>query len=165
VGAPYKGVLFAGLMLTAAGPQLIEYNVRFGDPECQVLMLRLESDLVPYLMACAAGRLHEMPQPKWRDDDAVCVVLATQGYPGPAAAGSVIGGLDSDFGEGVVVFHAGTSAGPDGQVLAGAGRALNICATGKDLAEARERAYGAIPLIDWPQGFHRTDIGWRALSR
>jgi phosphoribosylamine---glycine ligase len=130
-----------------------------------VLMLRLESDLVPYLMACATGRLHEMPEPKLRDDDAVCVVLATEGYPGPAKAGSVIGGLDQAFGEGVVVFQAGTSAGPDGSVLAGAGRALNVCATGADLAEARERAYGAVALIDWPQGFHRTDIGWRALSR
>ena len=106
-----------------------------------------------------------MPQPKWRDLDAVCVVLATEGYPGPARAGSVIGGLDSAFGEGVVVFQAGTSAGPDGAILAGAGRALNVCATGRDFAEARERAYGAVALIDWPEGFHRTDIGWRALAR
>jgi phosphoribosylamine--glycine ligase len=158
-------VLFVELMATRHGPKLVEFNARFGDPECQVLMLRLESDLVPYLMACATGRLHEMPEPTWRDDDAVCVVLATQGYPGPARAGSVIGGLDASFGQGVVVFQAGTSAGPDGTVLAGAGRALNVCATGKDLAEARERAYGAVALIDWPQGFHRTDIGWRALAR
>jgi len=164
-GAPYRGVLFVELMATRHGPKLVEFNARFGDPECQVLMLRLDSDLVPYLIACATGRLHEMPQPRWREADAVCVVLATQGYPGPATAGSVIRGLDSDFGEGVVVFHAGTSAGPDGEVLAGSGRALNVCATGDDLAEARERAYGAIALIDWPQGFHRTDIGWRALSR
>ncbi|MBS0363289.1 MAG: phosphoribosylamine--glycine ligase [Proteobacteria bacterium] len=164
-GAPYRGVLFVELMATSHGPRLVEFNARFGDPECQVLMLRLESDLVPYLMACATGRLHELPDPKWRDDDAVCVVLATEGYPGPAKAGSVIGGLDRDFGEGVVVFHAGTSAGPAGTVLAGAGRALNVCATGGDLAEARERAYGAVALIDWPEGFHRTDIGWRALAR
>jgi phosphoribosylamine--glycine ligase len=164
-GAPYRGVLFVELMATRHGPKLVEFNARFGDPECQVLMLRLDSDLVPYLIACATGRLHEMPQPRWREADAVGVVLATQGYPGPATAGSVIRGLDSDFGEGVVVFHAGTSAGPDGEVLAGSGRALNVCATGDDLAEARERAYGAIALIDWPQGFHRTDIGWRALSR
>jgi phosphoribosylamine--glycine ligase len=106
-----------------------------------------------------------MPEPKWRDDDAVCVVLATEGYPGPAKAGSVIGGLDRDFGPDVVVFHAGTSAGADGAILAGAGRALNVCATGEDLGQARERAYGAVALIDWPQGFHRTDIGWRALGR
>jgi phosphoribosylamine---glycine ligase len=164
-GAPYRGVLFVELMSTRAGPKLIEFNARFGDPECQVLMLRLESDLVPYLMACATGRLHEMPDPRWRDDDAVCVVLATEGYPGPAKTGSVIRGLDQAFGSGVVVFQAGTSAGPDGAVLAGPGRALNVCATGGDLAEARERAYGAIALIDWPEGFHRTDIGWLALAR
>ena len=164
-GAPYRGVLFVELMATRHGPKLIEFNARFGDPECQVLMLRLESDLVPYLVACATGRLHEMPEPKWCDDDAVCVVLATEGYPGAAQAGSVIRGLDGDFGPGVVVFHAGTSAGSDGEILAGAGRALNVCATGADLAEARERAYGAVALVDWPQGFHRTDIGWRALAR
>ncbi len=164
-GSPYRGVLFVELMATRHGPKLVEFNARFGDPECQVLMLRLESDLVPYLMACATGALHEMPQPKWRDEDAVCVVLATDGYPGKAEAGSVVKGLDQDFGPGVVIFQAGTSAGPDGAILAGAGRALNVCATGADLAEARERAYGAVALIDWPQGFHRTDIGWRALAR
>jgi phosphoribosylamine--glycine ligase len=164
-GAPYRGALFVELMATRHGPKLIEFNARFGDPECQVLMLRLESDLVPYLMACATGRLHEMPEPVWRDEDAVCVVLATQGYPGPATAGSVITGLDRDFGPGVVVFQAGTSAGEGGAVLAGSGRALNVCATGEDLGQARERAYGAVALIDWPQGFHRTDIGWRALGR
>lgn len=164
-GAPYRGVLFVELMATRHGPKLIEFNARFGDPECQVLMLRLESDLVPYLMACATGRLHEMPEPVWRGEDAVCVVLATQGYPGSAKPGSVIKGLDQDFGPGVVVLHAGTSAGPDGAILAGSGRALNVCATGEDLGQARERAYGAVALIDWPEGFHRTDIGWRALSR
>ncbi len=164
-GSPYRGVLFVELMATRHGPKLIEFNARFGDPECQVLMLRLKSDLVPYLVACATGRLHEMPQPVWRDDDAVCVVLATEGYPGPAKAGSVIRGLDQDFGTGVTVFQAGTSAGPDGAVLAGGGRALNVCALGQDLGQARERAYGAVALIDWPEGFHRTDIGWRALGR
>ncbi|MBS0331967.1 MAG: phosphoribosylamine--glycine ligase [Proteobacteria bacterium] len=164
-GAPYRGVLFVELMATRHGPRLVEFNARFGDPECQVLMLRLESDLVPYLTACATGRLHELPEPKWRDEAAVCVVLATKGYPGPAKAGSLIRGLDRDFGEGVVVFQAGTSFGPDGSIRAGAGRALNVCATGADLAEARERAYGAVARIDWPQGFHRTDIGWRALAR
>src|SRR4051794_22276807 len=148
MGSPYKGALFAGVMVTKHGPKLVEYNARFGDPECQVLMLRMESDLAPYLMACATGTLHELPPPRWRDEDAVCVVLATEGYPGKAQAGSVIGGLDQDFGPGVVVFHAGTSAGPDGTILAGAGRALNVCAMGADLAEARERAYGAVALID-----------------
>ena len=165
-GSPYRGVLFVELMATHHGPKLIEFNARFGDPECQVLMLRLESDLVPYLMACATGRLHEMHAPVWRDEDAVCVVLATQGYPGKAkAAGSVIRGLDQDFGPGVVVFHAGTSVDSDGAIRAGSGRALNVCALGEDFAQARERAYGAVALIDWPEGFHRTDIGWRALVR
>jgi phosphoribosylamine--glycine ligase len=164
-GAPYRGVLFVELMATADGPKLVEFNARFGDPECQVLMLRLESDIVPYLVACATGRLHEMPDPVWRDEAAVCVVLATKGYPGKAEAGSVIRGVDQDFGPHVAVFHAGTTQDADGTLRAGAGRALNVCATGADLAEARERAYGAIALIDWPEGFHRTDIGWRALAR
>jgi phosphoribosylamine--glycine ligase len=164
-GAPYRGVLFVELMATRQGPKLIEFNARFGDPECQVLMLRLESDLVPYLVACAAGRLHEMPEPRWRDEDAVCVVLATRGYPGPAQAGSQIRGLDQDLGPGVTIFHAGTSDGPDGAILAGSGRALNVCALGENLAQARDRAYGAVALVDWPEGFHRTDIGARALGR
>lgn len=164
-GAPYRGVLFVELMATRAGPKLVEFNARFGDPECQVLMLRLESDIVPYLVACAHGRLHEMPAPRWRDEHAVCVVLATKGYPGKAEAGSVIRGADQDFGPDVVVFHAGTSQGEDGLLRAGSGRALNVCAVGADLAEAREKAYGAVAAIDWPEGFHRTDIGWRALSR
>ena len=164
-GSPYRGVLFVELMATRHGPKLVEFNARFGDPECQVLMLRLESDLVPYLVACANGRLHEMPAPTWRDADAVCVVLATQGYPGAARAGSVIKGAEQDFGPDAVVFHAGTSRGEGGELVAGAGRALNVCALGEDLSEARERAYGAIALIDWPEGFHRTDIGWRALAR
>jgi phosphoribosylamine--glycine ligase len=164
-GAPYRGVLFVELMATRGGPKLVEFNARFGDPECQVLMLRLESDIVPYLVACAAGRLHEMPAPVWRDETAVCVVLATRGYPGPAQAGGVIRGAERDFGPAVVVFQAGTSRRADGALLAGAGRALNVCARGADLAEARERAYGAVAQIDWPDGFHRTDIGWRALAR
>jgi phosphoribosylamine--glycine ligase len=164
-GAPYRGVLFVELMATRHGPKLVEFNARFGDPECQVLMLRLDCDLVPYLMACATGRLNELPAPAWKDEDAVCVVLATQGYPVDARPGSVIKGAEQDLGRDVVVFHAGTSRGPDGELLAGAGRALNVCALGGDLSEARERAYGAIALIDWPQGFHRTDIGWRALAR
>ena len=106
-----------------------------------------------------------MPEPVWSEDDAICVVLATEGYPGRAEPGSPINGVDQDFGPDVVVFQAGTVRGPNGELLAGAGRALNVCAVGGDLGEARERAYGAIARIDWPQGFHRTDIGWRALSR
>jgi phosphoribosylamine--glycine ligase len=164
-GAPYRGVIFCEMMVTAEGPKLIEFNVRFGDPECQVLMLRLGSDIVPYLLAAATGRLAALPPPVWRDEAAICVVLATNGYPGPSAkAGSVIKGAEGDFGEGVVVFQAGTSRRGDGALIAGAGRALNVCATGPSLKVARERAYAAIAAIDWPGGFHRTDIGWRALA-
>jgi phosphoribosylamine--glycine ligase len=162
-GAPYRGVLFVELMATAEGPKLVEFNARFGDPECQVLMLRLESDLVPYLVACANGTLGQMPPPVWRDAAAICVVLAAKGYPGKAPAGSVIRGADADHGPDVVVFHAGTSQGGDGTLRAGSGRALNVCALGPDLRQAKDRAYQAVAAIDWPEGFHRTDIGWRAL--
>ena len=164
-GAPYRGVVYAGLMATAAGPRLVEFNARFGDPECQVLMLRLQSDLVPYLHAAATGRLSALPPPVWRDEAAICVVLAARGYPDAPEKGSTILGLGSDFGEGVAVFHAGTAQRPDGQIVAAGGRVLNVCARGATLAEARARAYAAVAKIDWPEGFHRTDIGWRALSR
>jgi phosphoribosylamine--glycine ligase len=164
-GAPYRGVLFCEMMVTAEGPKLIEFNVRFGDPECQVMMLRLESDLVPYLTASATGRLAELPPPKWRDDAAVCVVLASKGYPDAPQAGSVIAGAEADFGHDVVVFHAGTKRREDGSLVAAGGRVLNVCAVGATLAEARERAYAAVARIDWPGGFHRTDIGSRALAR
>jgi phosphoribosylamine--glycine ligase len=164
-GAPYRGVLFVELMATQAGPKLVEFNVRFGDPECQALMLRLESDLVPYLMACATGRLHELPAPAWRDDAAICVVLAAKGYPGEPKAGGEIGGAEADFGEGVVVFHAGTKRDADGTLRAAGGRVLNVCALGPTLKAARERAYAAIGKIDFPDGFCRSDIGWRALAR
>ena len=163
-GAPYRGVLFVELMATPHGPKLIEFNARFGDPECQVLMMRLQSDLVPYLVACAKGTLDQMPPPIWHKASAVCVVLATQGYPGAAPAGSAIKGVDQDFGPGVTVFIAGCSQGDDGVLRAGSGRALNVCATGANLKEARARAYAAVAKIDWPEGFHRTDIGWRALG-
>src|SRR5689334_1030010 len=136
-GAPYRGVLFVELMATRHGPKLVEFNARFGDPECQVLMLRLDCDLVPYLTACATGRLNELPQPTWKDEDAVCVVLATQGYPVAAQPGSVIKGAEQDFGHDVVVFVAGASRGPGGALLAGSGRALNVCAVGATLPEAR----------------------------
>lgn len=164
-GAPYRGVLFVELMATRAGPKLVEFNVRFGDPECQALMLRLESDLVPYLMACATGRLAELPPPTWRDDAAICVVLAAQGYPGEPKTGGAIGGVDQDLGEGVVVFHAGTKRDADGALRAAGGRVLNVCALGADLTTARTRAYDAIAKIDFPDGFCRSDIGWRALAR
>jgi phosphoribosylamine--glycine ligase len=164
-GSPYRGVLFVELMATRAGPKLVEFNVRFGDPECQVLMLRLESDLVPYLVACAKGTLRDMPPPVWRDEQAVCVVLAAKGYPETPKAGGEIRGLDADLGEGVVVFHAGTKLDADGTLRAAGGRVLNVCARGATLEAAREQAYAAIAKIDFPDGFCRTDIGWRALAR
>ena len=163
-GAPYRGVLFVELMATAAGPKLVEFNARFGDPECQVQMLRLESDLVPYLVACATGRLADMPPPVWSDEPAICVVLAAKGYPGAPVAGGEIAGLDQDFDAGVVVFHAGTKA--DGDVIrAAGGRVLNVCARGPTLQAARDKAYAAVAAIDFPDGFCRNDIGWRALPR
>jgi phosphoribosylamine--glycine ligase len=164
-GSPYRGALFCEMMLTPDGPKLVEFNVRFGDPECQVLMLRLESDLVPYLAAAAQGRLGEMAAPKWRDDHAICVVLAAEGYPTAPKSGSVIRGAEADLGEDVVVFHAGTERGAAGQLVANGGRVLNVCATGASLQAARDRAYAAIARIDWPQGFHRTDIAAKALAR
>jgi phosphoribosylamine--glycine ligase len=164
-GAPYRGVIFCEMMVTAEGPKLVEFNVRFGDPECQVLMLRLDSDVVPYLLAAATGRLAEAPAPVWRDEAAICVVRAPKGYPGKSPeAGSVIRGAEGDLGEGVVVFQAGTSRRADGALIAGGGRVLNVCATGASLRIARDRAYAAIDKIDWPGGFYRTDIGWRALG-
>jgi phosphoribosylamine--glycine ligase len=164
-GMPYRGVLFAGLMITEHGPKLVEFNARFGDPECQVLMLRLESDLVPYLLACATGTLAELPPLKWRDEAAICVVLAARGYPEDAQKGSVIRGADGPFGEGVQVFHAGTALNGDGALVAAGGRVLNVCARGATVEQARERAYAAVARIDWPEGFHRTDIAWRAMGR
>jgi phosphoribosylamine--glycine ligase len=161
-GAPYRGALFAGLMLTDRGPRLVEFNARFGDPETQVLMLRLKSDLVPYLMACADGSLARLAAPAWSEAAAICVVLAAEGYPEAPRAGSVIRLPPGELGEGVVLFHAGTAM-RDGALVAAGGRVLNVCARGPTLQVARERAYGAIARIDWPQGFHRRDIGWRAL--
>ena len=163
-GSPYRGVLFAGLMLTPEGPKLVEYNARFGDPETQVLTLRLKSDLLPYLHACATGRLNELPELEWHDDHAICVVMAAKGYPEAPQKGSEIRGADADFGPDVVVFNAGASRGPDGTLRAAGGRVLNVCARGPDLITARERAYGAVARIDWPEGFYRSDIGWRALA-
>lgn len=163
-GSPYKGALFVELMATKDGPKLVEFNVRFGDPECQVLMLRLESDLVPYLVACANGTLASLAEPTWRDEAAICVVLAADGYPESPVGGSIIRGAEQDFGQEVVVFHAGTARDPDGTLRAAGGRVLNVCARGATLQEARDKAYAAIARIDWPGGFHRTDIGWRALT-
>ena len=163
-GAPYRGALFCEMMVTNDGPKLVEFNVRFGDPECQVLMLRLVSDIVPYLDACARGGLAKLPQPVWRDEAVICVVLAADGYPDAPVTGSVITGADADFGEHVVVFHAGVRREPDGALVSSGGRVLNVCARAPTLREARERAYSAIAAIDFPGGFHRSDIGWRALA-
>jgi phosphoribosylamine--glycine ligase len=162
-GAPYRGVLFVELMATRDGPKLVEFNVRFGDPECQVLMLRLESDLVPYLMACATGTLADLPPPVWRDEAAVCVVLAAEGYPGTPRAGGEIR-IPETLGEGVAVFHAGTRRDEAGVLRAAGGRVLNVCARGPTLQAARDRAYAAVDAIDFPDGFCRRDIGWRALG-
>ncbi|MDP3383175.1 MAG: phosphoribosylamine--glycine ligase [Phenylobacterium sp.] len=164
-GHPYRGVLFVEFMATAQGPKLVEFNVRFGDPECQVLMLRLESDLVPYLMACAKGELDRLPAPVWRDESAVCVVLAAQGYPDAPVTGAAITGAEAELGADVAIFHAGTVRDEAGVLRAAGGRVLNVCARGEDLVQARTRAYEAVSRIDLPGGFHRTDIGWRALAR
>jgi phosphoribosylamine--glycine ligase len=163
-GTPFQGVLYAGLMITARGPELIEYNVRFGDPECQVLMLRLKSDLLSLLRDAAAGKL---PQPMldWSDETAITVVMASNGYPGDYSHGTLIKGLDSAGRGGVTIFHAGTASGTDGGVLAAGGRVLNVSATGATVQEARLRAYEAVAAIEWPGGFCRRDIGWRSLNR
>jgi phosphoribosylamine--glycine ligase len=163
-GAPYRGALFCEIMVTRDGPRLVEFNARFGDPETQVLMLQLESDLVPYLMAAATGRLAEVPPPTWNGRAAVCVVLAANGYPDAPQTGSVIGGAEADFGPDVVVFHAGTRRREDGALVAAGGRVLNVCARGDDLEAARATAYGAVARIDWPGGFWRTDIGRRVVN-
>jgi phosphoribosylamine--glycine ligase len=163
-GAPDRGVIFCEIMVTAQGPKLVEFNARFGDPECQVLMLRLKSDLVPYLKAAAGGRLAGLPAPEWREDAAICVVMAARGYPEAPQSGSVIRGADADFGPHVTVFHAGTRRREDGALIAAGGRVLNICALGETVAQARERAYQVVAAIDWPESFHRSDIGWRALG-
>lgn len=162
-GTPFSGVLYAGLMITTEGPKLIEYNVRFGDPECQVLMMRLKSDVLDLLEGAAIGDL-EGVMPQWSDEVALTVVMAARGYPGAYARGSEIRGLDGLDGDGVQVFHAGTSR-KDGKVLANGGRVLNVTATGATVAQAQARAYEAVGRIDWPEGFCRRDIGWRAVAR
>ncbi len=161
-GTPYRGVLYAGLMIKDGAPRLVEYNVRFGDPECQVLMMRLGAQALDLMLAAAEGRL-ATAQVNWADDHALCVVYAAKGYPGDYPKGSVIGGLD-DLAEDSfhMVFHAGT-AQKDGQVIAVGGRVLTVTARGASLAEAQTRAYAMVDGIDWPEGFVRRDIGWRAL--
>ncbi|WP_430513206.1 phosphoribosylamine--glycine ligase [Pannonibacter phragmitetus] len=161
-GTPFKGVLFAGLMIGENGPKLIEYNTRFGDPECQVITLRLKEDLLPLLIATAEGTLDQHTA-TWSDDVALTVVMAAKGYPAAYEKNTEIRGLEAAGKvEGVKIFHAGTKA-DGGRILATGGRVLNVTATGKTVAEARERAYKAVDLIDWPEGFCRRDIAWRAL--
>ncbi len=162
-GRPYKGVLYAGLMLTAEGPKLIEYNVRLGDPECQPLMMRLQSDIVPALIATSDGILDRIDL-RWYDTASICVVMAANGYPDDPRRGTEIRGLDAaGRAPDVKIFHAGTKR--DGnRILADGGRVLGVTATGPDLAAARDRAYRAVDAIDWPGGFYRRDIGKRAIG-
>ncbi|MBD8878038.1 phosphoribosylamine--glycine ligase [Roseibium polysiphoniae] len=163
-GTPFKGVLYAGLMITADGPKLIEYNTRFGDPECQVMMLRLKDDILTLMLASAEGTLKNVSA-RWHDDVALTVVMAANGYPGSYEKGTEIRGLaEASSDADVEVFHAGTKSS-DGKVLANGGRVLNITARGKTVKEARERAYAAVGKVDWPDGFCRSDIGWRAIER
>ena len=161
-GTPYRGLLYAGLMIEDGAPRLVEYNVRFGDPECQVLMMRLGAQALDLMLAAAEGRLAQA-QVNWADDHAMTVVMAARGYPGSYEKGSVIGGLDTLPEDSThMVFHAGTRS-VDGRVTAAGGRVLNVTARGQSLREARDAAYAMIDRIDWPEGFCRTDIGWRAL--
>lgn len=165
MGMPYSGVLYAGLMLTNTGPKLIEYNARFGDPECQVLMARLDDDLLDIMVATAAGKLGERAPARLRDDHAMTVVVAAKGYPGTAIAGGAITGIDAAEASGpVTVFQAGTKS--DGDTLrASGGRVLTVTATGPDLRAARDAAYRGVEAIGFEDGFCRSDIGWRELAR
>ena len=161
-GTPYVGVLYAGLMLTADGPKLIEYNVRFGDPECQVLMARFTGDLVELLLAVAEGRLADEPEPAFSPEVALTVVMAAKGYPGTPASGGAIGGIEAAEETGAVVFQAGTKQA-GGKLVASGGRVLAVTATGADVKSAQAAAYRAVDAIDFPDGFCRRDIGWRAI--
>ncbi|MEY4722244.1 MAG: hypothetical protein RIQ46_1969 [Pseudomonadota bacterium] len=163
-GMPYSGVLFLGLMLTAKGPQLIEYNCRFGDPECQVMMMRLESDLAELLLACAESRLATVPAPAFSRDTALTVVMAAKGYPETPAKGGAIRGLEAAEATGAKVFHAGTALA-DGALVANGGRVLNVTARGASVGEAQAAAYRAVDALDFADGFCRRDIGWREVAR
>lgn len=164
-GMSYSGILFAGLMLTPTGPQLIEYNARFGDPECQVLMMRLDSDLGEILLACAENRLGTIEPPRFSDRTALTVVMAANGYPGTPAKGGAIAGLAGAEADGAMVFHAGTALTDDGGLVANGGRVLSVTATGGSVADAQARAYAAVDAVDFVEGFYRRDIGWREVAR
>jgi phosphoribosylamine--glycine ligase len=162
-GMPYQGVLYAGLMLTNSGPQLIEYNARFGDPETQVLMPRLKSDLLELLLATATGKLAGATA-EWREETALTIAMATRGYPGSYDKGSEIRGVEGLDSDELIVFHAGTKR-EGAKLLANGGRVLNVTSLGATVAEAKQIADSAVGRIDWPEGFHRHDIGWRAIIR
>jgi phosphoribosylamine---glycine ligase len=163
-GMPYSGVLFAGLMLTPQGVKLIEYNCRFGDPECQVLMLRFEGDLAELMLAVAENRLATLPAPRFSEGTSLTVVMAAQGYPGTMKQGGAITGIESAEAAGAHVFHAGTALA-DGQLVAKGGRVINVTARGANVRQAQQRAYAAIAAITFPDGFCRRDIGWREVAR
>jgi phosphoribosylamine--glycine ligase len=164
-GTPFQGILYAGLMITAQGPKLIEYNVRFGDPECEVLMPRLKSDLVPALLAACDGVLDQITL-RWADEAALTVVLAAKGYPAAPEKGSVIRDVKkAEAQDDVLVFHAGTKLTATGDLVADGGRVLNVVATARSVGEAQRKAYAAVDVIDWPGGFCRRDIGWQAVKR
>ncbi len=164
MGMPFSGVLFVGLMMTAEGPQLIEYNTRFGDPECQVLMMRLRDDLLVLLNASVDGQLAHMSA-RWRDEAALTVVLAANGYPDAPEKGTVISGVEAAAGDDAIVFHAGTQLTGDGKLIAAGGRVLSVTALGQNVTAAQANAYALVDKIDWPGGFCRRDIGWRAVER
>lgn len=164
MGAPYSGVLYAGLMLTPTGPKLIEYNARFGDPECQVLMLRFEGDLLALMLAVAKGELADQPAPIFADRTALTVVMAAKGYPGTPLTGGTIRGIEAAEASGAKVFHAGTRI-EQGQLVAAGGRVLNVTALGETIGAAQAAAYRAVDAIDFPTGFCRRDIGWREIAR
>jgi phosphoribosylamine--glycine ligase len=164
-GMPYSGVLYAGLMLTDEGPKLIEYNARFGDPECQVLMMRLEADLGELLLACAENRLASLPAPGFAKATALTVVMAADGYPGTPAKGGAIRNIEAADAGGAKVFHAGTARGGGGELVANGGRVLNVTALGANVTKAQKAAYEAVDKIDFPSGFCRRDIGWREVER
>jgi phosphoribosylamine--glycine ligase len=164
-GRPFTGILFAGLMITAAGPKVVEFNVRFGDPECQVLLMRLRSDLLPALVAACDGLIDTFDL-RWYDEVALTVVMAPKGYPGSYEKGTEIRGIaTAEADDRVKVFHAGTARSADGKLVASGGRTLNVTALGDSVTDAQRRAYAAVDKIDWPGGFCRRDIGWRAVAR
>jgi phosphoribosylamine--glycine ligase len=167
-GTPFKGFLYAGIMVDEAGrPRVLEFNARMGDPECQPIMMRMKSDFYEYVDAAVDGRLNSMPPIQWKDQTAVCVIMAARGYPGNYEKAKVIEGLDSSFGQDVVVFHAGTARDSQNRVVTNGGRVLGVTALGKDVRHAIDNAYSAVRKIRWGENGHhyRTDIARRAIGR